>query len=545
MISFTPQGDLGERLECSFDRLESPRYAPTPTDEQLMGIFRGHDYDWPGDTEGRAMLAWVLLEQVTGRTAHALPIAAEQFDRLANEQGYFGHPLREDALDEQQLAGHGWVLRALSEQAGSDAIALERLRRIVENLALPTRGAYAGYPLDPAQRSSFAGGVIGEAAETIGRWRVSSDVGCIFIFFDGLAHAASVLDRADLDDLVEEMVDLFRAFAPEEIGAQTHATLTGVRGLLRWYQRVHRPELLELAISTFRLYLDQGMSASFANWNWFGRPTHTEPCAIVDSFLIACQLWEATDEPEWMSLAHEIYTNGLGHAQRNHGGFGCDSVLGAGADPSTLSVILDEAWWCCTMRGAEGLTTAARFAVVERGSEVVVLFPFSGTLMIDGSTWECISPYPSDAGLRMRMVDGAPGSISLFFFVPPGATAPRLSLNGVGSSSHEAGGFIGINAEVSVGDEIEFSFSFEARWQPVWRWDDSLVRVLRGPMMYGVDVVEDAGTLLPGAALEWNAFDHTLVDPVSGTVLRPLADMRERDGYDNYARRSLFAFSRG
>ena len=59
-----------------------------------------------------------------------------------NSQGYFGPLVDPKAVDEQQLAGHGWVLRGLCEyyEWKHDERALEMIDKIVRNLACPRRG---------------------------------------------------------------------------------------------------------------------------------------------------------------------------------------------------------------------------------------------------------------------------------------------------------------------------------------------------------------------------------------------------------------------
>src|SRR5687767_6919389 len=58
-------GELGQRLEASFNRLEDELYrVPKLYDEPNEG--------WPGDKEGRTLLGLILLSQVTGREAKYL-----------------------------------------------------------------------------------------------------------------------------------------------------------------------------------------------------------------------------------------------------------------------------------------------------------------------------------------------------------------------------------------------------------------------------------------------------------------------------------------
>ena len=63
------------------------------------------------------------------------------------------------------------------------------------------------------------------------------------------------------------------------------------------------------------------MTENHENYNWFDRfDTWTEPCAIIDSYLLAVQLWEHTMKPEYRDDAELIYYNGICHTQRNNGG---------------------------------------------------------------------------------------------------------------------------------------------------------------------------------------------------------------------------------
>jgi hypothetical protein len=133
--------------------------------------------------EGRTVLALTLLARSTHREARYLNDILEQYPGRMNASGYFGPPLDLKAIDEQQLSGHGWVLRGLSEYCEwrRDARSREMLERIVRNLALPTRGRHSSYPIDPAARKHAAGGAFGDIASQIGSWEVSTDIGCDFI----------------------------------------------------------------------------------------------------------------------------------------------------------------------------------------------------------------------------------------------------------------------------------------------------------------------------------------------------------------------------
>ena len=54
-------GELGTRLQKNFDRLEEEKYQP---DHVFLTLEQSNN--WPGDTEGRTVLALALDAQATG-----------------------------------------------------------------------------------------------------------------------------------------------------------------------------------------------------------------------------------------------------------------------------------------------------------------------------------------------------------------------------------------------------------------------------------------------------------------------------------------------
>ena len=102
-------GDLATRASQNYARLESDIYQPP------MVFESGSAKVWPGDWEGRTMLGLTLLSRSTHREARYLDEILRQYPSRMNSQGYFGPLLDPKAVDEQQLSGHGWVLRGLCE----------------------------------------------------------------------------------------------------------------------------------------------------------------------------------------------------------------------------------------------------------------------------------------------------------------------------------------------------------------------------------------------------------------------------------------------
>lgn len=519
-------GELRERLERNFTRLESPRFQPN-----AMGCFRDPDYDWPGDMEGRTLLALTLLEQAAGHPAVYLSETLARFPAHMNPAGYFGKTSSANLIDEQQLAGHGWVLRGLCERylETKNPAAFQLIENIINHLALPTKGAHASYPIFPADRVNTKGDYMGTAVQQLGPWKLSTDIGCDFIFMDGVTQAATILQRADVNALADEMVARFLEVDLAANKAQTHAALTGIRAILRWAAFTGRPELLAAAEQRFQLYLAEGMTENHANWNWFGRPTHTEPCAVVDAFMIAVQLWQQTGKPAYLEQAHLIYYNALGHGQRANGGFGCDTCLGA--ETATLKIKIMEAWWCCTMRGAEGLSRAAEYAFMQERGALILPFFHPGTARLETAGGvlqvETKTNYPYEGELRLKVVSAPPEPVEIRLFVPSWAKSPTITLAGKVSAARPLGQFLAIKAVFRAGDELVYRFDQSVRTESTGNQHDQVQgyqRTYYGPLLLGAEGAPDV--VLPRAgAFAWNPQTKSAQAPGLGLVLRPINDL--------------------
>lgn len=135
----TVTGDLKKRLQASFNRLEEGKYQP-----DAVYLSGEQSNQWDGDTEGRTILALALLAQAGGREPRYLAEILRRYPEKANALGYLGHIYPPGTACEQQLSGHGWLLRGLCETYlwRRDPALLEILARIIANLVLPTAGLH-------------------------------------------------------------------------------------------------------------------------------------------------------------------------------------------------------------------------------------------------------------------------------------------------------------------------------------------------------------------------------------------------------------------
>jgi hypothetical protein len=119
--------NLQQSIERSKNRLSGGPYG-------IEEVFRPDSYDWPGDWEGRALLAFACHKQMNNEIPCMKAMLA-CFPEKIGEKGYFGRSFDENAIDEQQLSGHNWLLRGLleAEKAGEESAGVFA-DKLVENL---------------------------------------------------------------------------------------------------------------------------------------------------------------------------------------------------------------------------------------------------------------------------------------------------------------------------------------------------------------------------------------------------------------------------
>ena len=140
------------------------------------------------------------------------------------------------------------------------------------------------------------------------------------------------------------------------------------------------PAFLATARRVYQLFRTTAITENYANYNWFRRPTWTEPCAIVDALILATELFRHTGEAAYLDDAHHIYFNALGFAQKPHGGFGCDCCLGSEA--TFLYNMMFDVVGCCNMRGSLALTHLVDYAYLASAGALAVPFYFDSTARI-------------------------------------------------------------------------------------------------------------------------------------------------------------------
>ncbi len=420
LINFN-KTELNERIYLSRNRLANGEIY------QINQIFSPKDYSWPGDKEGRALLAFVSHYKISGDKIPCMDELVSKMPEHTNEFLFFG-PVASDIIHEQQLSGHSWLLRGLCEyhEQFNDEFSLKAIKSAVENLFLPTKGRYATYPVNRSGKNQ--GDVSGNSTGIINGWELSSDIGCAFMSIDGLSHAYKITRDERVKNLLDEMIDFYSQIDKVALKAQTHCTLTAARGMMRMYDITSDTHYLNKAEKIFDLYVNGGMTYTYQNLNWWGRPdSWTEPCAVVDSLMLALMLYKATEDENYRKFAARIYANGFASLQRDNGGAGTDSLICVGSDETELFMTMYEAFFCCTMRLAEGLwyiNENADLLYTETSDEVKK--DENGIYMCGDYIFGEVSDNGKEYAEKVILKDGHCLSPLLKFYKIPGETAENI-----------------------------------------------------------------------------------------------------------------------
>ncbi|MBE6667508.1 MAG: hypothetical protein E7607_04265 [Ruminococcaceae bacterium] len=506
-MNITSRGELGYRLTQSSSRLESKHYLPTK-------IWTADKACWPGDWEGRTILGLVSLWGATKKEPSYLEEILDILPSRLNELGYMGEIYPDAQISEQQLAGNSWLLRGLIEYTyltKSNRL-LPMIEGLVRNLYLPIADAVADYPVGEYEKDgSYSGTII--AAR--GRWLMSSDVGCAFISMDGISAAYELLGWEELLSLFDSMVEKFKTVDFYGTRYQTHATLSALRGIMRMYRITQKEAYLELVKSIYALYLEKGTTENHSNTTRFRIPKWTEPCGIVDSYMLAVELYRATNENEYLETAQKIYLNAISHVQLPNGGMGLENCVGHN-DQELLSFLknqkghITEAYWCCTMRGADGLAYVSNNQCIKTDNTYSFIHLFD-CCVTDGNTKISIkTDYPYD-GRALVCVEGNI-DISLKLFIPDCMSNVRVN----GALASFIDNWLSLNADGAAEFLIEFDIPLIIK-----KTADGLSKLYHGLLLLGCS---DEAKTLPVLSYVGNGIyssdDGRCFEPVGRTVFK-------------------------
>ena len=268
--------------------------------------------------------------------------------------------------------------------------------------------------------------------------------------------------------------------------------LSAATGILRWHELEGRPEDLAFAESLYTQYRDLAMTETYENYNWFNRPEWTEACAVIDSFILAVNLWRTTGKPAYLEDAHLILFNGLLPGQTRDGGFGTGPCVGASGICRAKGHA--EAPFCCSMRGGEGLARAIQYGYFLSSDAVTLAFYADSSAVLrfpDGiCTVRQTTGYPHSCPVRLEFVSSEVSSAKrMRFFVPSWVVADslRVMVNGTPVKPLREGAFAEISVVPAKGMVVELAFDQSSGPRPALNIARSpgAVRHFRGPLLLG------------------------------------------------------------
>ncbi len=336
---------------------------------------------WPGDFIGRYSLAlsslYSALDKVSDKeeVLNELKKVVSERRKYVNKHFFMGPLFNDSLINEQQLSGNSWYIRSLVSyyRITGDSEILDEIKCIIEELLLKVWPHYSHYPLKDKRE---IGDVSGHTSLTpIDGFILSSDIGCAFILLDAYTDVYELTKDSRLKEAIEYIIDIFMKIDYVSLMCQTHATITCARSITRFYKLTNDTKYLDYARKIFSDYENYGMTLDYENINWFNKiDSWTEPCCVIDSFILAHDLYLITKDNKYLKLFGRISTNGPRIFERDNGGAGCASILYT--KDSILKCHMYEAWFCCSMRFGEGLKCLSLSRLIELSKDkYLALYP--------------------------------------------------------------------------------------------------------------------------------------------------------------------------
>jgi len=248
--------------------------------------------------------------------------------------------------------------------------------------------------------------------------------------------------------------------------------------------------------------------------------------------MVAAQLWQATGKTSYLEESHKIYFNGIAHGQRANGGFGCDKCLGS--KDANLYLSNPEAWWCCSMRGSEGLMKAVEYSFVQSGNTLMLPFFNDAKVTFNGGVLNISTAYPYEGAVTVKVEKAPQAGTALAFFKPSWAGASAVALNGQQVEISEKDSFVSVDTALNAGDTLVYTF----KQQPYLAATHNIhtikgyQKVYQGPLVLGAMAKKEM-TFPKNSKLNW--MPKTKSVKVGKVTLTPINDvidtMYERQTY--------------
>jgi len=366
----TPLGVTRDRIELAFSRLCSPPLADLDfvmSDVNFKLTRRFTEYS--GDISGRMLGALNATAPLLGRDTPLLEKMLQAMPGCQKPDGHFGadQSLATDINQKRDMPilwGNGRLLLALAQRCASnpDPALLETAIRLGDYV-ISTRQYYG-------RRENFEG---------VGGAMASGFTTCYPSLIDGLVALGEVSGEARFLDearYIARLSLLDREFKSHH----SHGRLTAYRGMLDLDRLTGTNEFTDAVVDGCREIRQKYLLPTGGVTEIFDLAySRDEGCSEADWVRVNYLLWVATGDKSYLDAADGILRNHLLPAQFESGGFGHGTYKpvnagGAAINGGRILALGSEAYWCCSMHGAQLLADVAGWGVLADGPDIVITF---------------------------------------------------------------------------------------------------------------------------------------------------------------------------
>jgi len=485
-------GETRTHLEDACRRLLSPPLNnPEFTLSDVHFAFTRRFTEYSGDVSGRMVGALHAAGKALDRKPSMLDILLKDLPALQKADGHFGAEQDLDRVVNQErdmpiLWGNSRMLLGLAEIARDtkDPVVLDMARKIGDYIAKCRK--YYGHK----ENFDKVGGVFASGFTT-----------CYPAFIDGLAALAEVTGDAKYLDEARFIAEL--SLLDQEFDKHhSHGRLTAYRGMLDINALQPAPDLVTAAEAGWRkIHEEYELPTGGIQELLDDKYDRDEGCSEGDWFRVSVLLWKTTGNPAYLDATEHLLRNHLMATQFYNGGFGHhllrvlhdggNTYLGAG-----FGNVGSEAYWCCSMHGAQALADATRyaFAMVDGALHVTWLAESRATFA-DGIAITA-EHKEGNASRWMLTVTEAAAPVALKLRVP--GWAKEIFVDGTVMQATD--GWVALQAETGHAYEITFCDALRpggigGRYTKL-ESPAAPVRVFSGPDLYVLpDTLLNAGFL--------------------------------------------------
>ncbi len=444
-------GPLQERFELTLRRViqgDSPSYSEEFVLADVRPTPERRFTEYSGDVSGRYIGALATAARVYGTDVPNLYPLVEKVIALQKPDGYFGstfHYEKPTDADMALLWGNGRLLVGLLEYY--------QLRQSPQVLSSAKRLGDFLVRVSPLMLSK-------QIRDDFGAQHFASSYICWTQQTEGLAKLYAVTH----DDRYKQLAENIAAVIERRPGDHVHGYLTSLRGVMDLHSTTANPQLLsqcEAAWQDITASKDLLITGGVPE-GWSPNNHRTEGCGEADWVRLNLQLWNATGNPKYRSVAERAIFNELAFNQYATGDFGHRVYTETGL-PAAGAV---RAWWCCTLHGLRCFPDI--HSNVFRGESEGLRYDFALDARIETASLsaQAQSSLATDRTVRIRITSAEKTPAIIGIRQPEWTANLQIRLNGAPVQSQQKDGFAIMNRAWTAGEVLQVSYEMRLKSSP-------------------------------------------------------------------------------